>query len=394
MRTLKGFTAIAAVAIVPMLGAQAPQPAQPSPSRWELMALPAVNFNSDEGLGYGALIEAYNHRDGARPYRFMLQPTVLFTTRGRRDVTVFFDAPRLLPDGWRVDAFAGLERELATPYYGIGNDAAFDSTLTREPNPYYYRYGRERVRLLANVQRTVGHPNLRAVGGVGFARVTTDALPFDSGTTLFAAHFAESPKGTLVYLRGGVVWDSRDREVGPTSGWWNELLVQQVAEALGASHTYTRVTGTLRRYTPVTPRVIWASRLVLQQVSGDVPIYDLAAIQSSYRQEEGLGGSKMLRGIPKNRVMGKGLALANNELRWRAADFRILKKDAFLVLSGFVDAGRVWDEGIRAGELGSDLWAGYGGGVRLGLGSSSVIAVDVGKSASATQLYIGLGYAF
>ena len=28
-------------------------------SRWEFVALPAINFNTDEGFGYGALLEAF-----------------------------------------------------------------------------------------------------------------------------------------------------------------------------------------------------------------------------------------------------------------------------------------------------------------------------------------------
>ena len=387
---------IAALALV--LGASIGDAQQPAPAAtpvgWELVALPALNFNSDEGVGYGALVEAYNYGRGARPYRFVVQPTVLLTTRGRRDVTVFLDAPGLLPNGWRLDAFAGVERELAAPYYGIGNDAVYDTMLSREPDAYFYRYGRDRVRGLANVQKPLIGRRLRALAGVGYARVTTDATPFDSGTTLFASHFAEAPNGTLAYLRGGLVWDDRDREVGPTRGWWNELLVQHVNEALGASQTYTRVTAAARRYIPLTSRLTSATRLVVQQVSGDVPVYDLATVQSSYKQEEGLGGAKMLRGIPKNRVMGKGIVLLNNELRWRAVDFGLFGKPAFLMLSGFVDAGRVWSESIRVDEIASDLWTGYGGGARLGLGANSVIAVDVGRSSSATQLYVGLGYAF
>lgn len=385
------FTAFLTAAAATMLEAQT---AQTAPVGWELIALPALNFNSDEGFGYGAIVEAYNYGRGARPYRYVIQPTVQLTTRGRRDFTVFFDAPRLLPGGWRFDTYVGREQELAAPYYGIGNDAEFDSTRSREPNPYFYRYGRERVRVLANVQRPLGNTRLRALAGVGYASVSTDPTPFDSGTTLFAADFTSSPSGTLAFVRAGLVWDSRDREVGPTNGWWNEVLVQRVDESLGASHSYTRITGLARRYTPITARLTGATRLVAQQATGDVPIYDLATVQSSYRQEEGLGGAKMLRGIPKNRVMGKGLVLLNNELRWRAMDFGVLRKPAFLMLSGFVDAGRVWAEDIRVGELTSDLWTGYGGGARLGLGTSSVIALDVGRSSSATQLYIGLGYAY
>ena len=375
------------------LVAQTP-PQAPPLKKWEYLVLPALNFNSDEGVGYGVLLEAYNYGRGVRPYRFVVQPTVLMTTRGRRDVTVFFDAPGVFPAGWRLDAFAGREQELAAPYYGVGNDTQHDTTLARDPNPYFYRYGRERVRLQANVHRQLGGTNVRALFGAGYASVRTDAIPFDSGTTLFASDFASPPRGILVFARTGVVWDTRDREVGARSGWWNELLVQHVDEALGASHTYTRLTGTVRRYVPISSRLTGAGRLLVQQSSGDVPVYDLATVQSSYKQEEGLGGSKMLRGIPKNRVVGKGVVLVNTELRWRAVDFPLLGKPAFLQLSSFADAGRVWSESIRLDELTSDLWSGYGGGVRLGLGENSVIALDVGRSSSATQIYIGLGYAY
>ncbi|HMC55117.1 MAG TPA: BamA/TamA family outer membrane protein, partial [Gemmatimonadaceae bacterium] len=279
------------------------------------------------------------------------------------------------------------------PYYGLGNDAVLDESLEGDPNPHYYRYGRQRERVMTNVQRRLGKSGLRALAGVGYAHVTTDATPFDSGTTLFAQDFAGQPHGSHVSARTGLVFDTRDREIGPHTGWWSELLAQRVSGSDGSS-AYSRVTATARRYTPISSRLTGAWRLLVQQASGDVPIYDLATVQSSYQGDEGLGGSKNLRGIPRNRVMGKGLVLLNNEARWRATDFRLLKRSAFLMLSGFVDAGRVWAESIRVGELATDLWMGYGGGVRLGLGESSVIAMDIGHSSSATQLYLGLGYAY
>lgn len=364
--------------------------------RWEYVALPAINFSTDEGFGYGVLLEAYNHGAGARPYRFTIQPTVFMTTKGRRDVTLFFDAPGLLKDGWRLDGFLGREQELAAPYYGVGNDTDHDTTLSTAPNSYFYRYGRTRVRALATVQRRIARSPARWLAGVGYADVRTDATPFDSGTTLFQQQLggATAPRGQLAFVRAGVVLDTRDREIGPRSGWWNELLVQRVEPKLGASHEFTRITGAVRRYTPLLARVTLASRVVAQQVIGTPPVWDIASVQTSFRQEEGLGGSKMLRGIPKNRVVGKGLLLANNELRWRATDFRILGRGAHLVVSGFVDAGRVWARDIRPAEIAEDLWVGYGGGTRLGLGSSSIIAMDVGRSREGTQLYIGLGYAY
>ena len=384
------------LALASAAGAQAPEPRQNPPKGWELLALPAINFNSDEGFGYGALVEAYNYGAGNSAYRFTVQPTLFFTTRGRRDVTVFVDAPRLLGNGWRFDAFVGHEQELATPYYGRGNATIEDDALAGDSDPYYYRYGRTRGRAFANVQRPIGASRARLLVGAGFADVRTDVTPFDSGTTLLASEIAAgpAPRGTIAYVRTGIVYDSRDREIGARSGWWNELLLQRVDRGLGASQSYTRATLSARRYVPIGARLTTASRLIVQQTSGDVPVYDLATVQTSYRQEEGLGGSRMLRGIPKNRVMGKGLLLLNNELRWRAMDFSLRGKSSALILSTFVDAGRVWAESIRADEIASDLWTGYGGGVRLALGPSSVIAVDIGRSSTATQLYIGLGYAF
>src|SRR5688500_19836435 len=83
---------------------------------WEWFALPALNFNSDEGFGYGALLELYNYRGGVRPYRVMIRPLLAFSTKGKRDFTVAIDAPGLLPDGWRIDAYLGREQHLATPW--------------------------------------------------------------------------------------------------------------------------------------------------------------------------------------------------------------------------------------------------------------------------------------
>src|SRR5689334_23281881 len=121
-----------------------PQPAR-IPKGWEINGVPALNFDADEGFGIGAAFELYNYGLGVQPYRYTIQPTVLLTSRGRRDATVFFDAPMLLPLGWRVSAFAGREEQRAQPYYGIGNSTPYDPALEAAPNSYFYRFGRERL---------------------------------------------------------------------------------------------------------------------------------------------------------------------------------------------------------------------------------------------------------
>ena len=170
--------------------------------------------------------------------------------------------------------------------------------------------------------------------------------------------------------------------------------MQSVNGVLGATDDYTRVTGAVRKYVTLRRNLVFAGRLLLQTSSGDVPMYDLPTMASSYKNEDALGGAKSLRGILKNRYIGKSMELENAELRWRFKEFSVMGKPMYLLASGFVDAGRVWTDGIKPSELLTDLHVGYGGGMRVGVGPSFLVAIDLGKSSESTQLYIGLGYLF
>ncbi len=394
---------VAGLALLCLFPARAAaQEAQPSAGRWGIAALPSVGYDADEGFGYGALAEIYHYRAGASPYVWTLQPMIEFSTRGRRDVTLFFDAPHLLPGGWRLESHLGSERQRATPYFGLGNDTPYDSVLDRRegPTPYYYRFEQQRERATLTLQRRLGELPLRVLIGAGVSRVAIDPTPYDEGTTLLEEELLaagrDAPGGWSNHLRAGLIRDTRDREIGPTRGAWSEVLVQRVDGALGSDYDYTRWTFTDRRYFPlVSRRLVFANRFVLQGVEGDAPFYDLAIVQTSFKPQEGLGGAKTIRGLPKNRHVGKGLFLWNAELRWRAVEFQVLSTDLHLVVNGFVDQGRVWEERIVLGEILSDLHRGLGGGVRLGMGESFVVSVDVGHSAeSAAPIYVGLGYLF
>lgn len=363
----------------------------------ELGGVPAVNYDSDEGFGYGVALELYYYGAGLAPYRYTIQPTVALSTGGKRDFDVFFDAPHVLPRNWRIDAYAATERQRFSPYYGIGNETAWRPELRTEANPDFYAYDRTRTQLLVNLQHRLGASPVRLLLGAGISRMTIDLQPRDRGTTLLAQDSGwtagiDDPAGWSNFARAGLVWDTRDREVGPRHGTWTELLVQRVDGHLGSTADYTRWTLADRRYFSPWPRLTYANRLLVQKVSGPAPFYDLYLIQTSFKQQEGLGGAKTLRGIPKDRYVDTGLALWNAELRWRATDFAAIGKAWHLVLNGFVDTGRVWGQDRFAL---SRLHTGYGGGLRLGMGESFVVALDGGHSREATlPIYIGLGYLY
>lgn len=388
-------------ALAPLRAQRVNRTTTPAPVRapkvWELAGVPALNFDADEGFGMGAALELYNYGHGVQPYRFTIQPTVLITTEGRRDITVFFDAPALIGNDWRLTTFAGSERQLAQPYYGVGNASRYDASAELPPNPYFYRFGRARVRVTADLQHRIAATSAKLLLGAGASRSTFDLTPHDSGTTLLASELGgttPTPERAN-YVRAGLLWDTRDREIGPHRGTWAEALVQRVSPTLGATEDFTRWTATVRQYVPFGERFTFAQRLIAQGISGNAPFDELATIQSSFKQQEGLGGSGSIRGIPKDRYIGKSLVLSNSELRWRATDFTFLQRDAYLALSGFVDAGRVWSDQLVLGETFQDLHVGYGGGVRVGVGPSFIVATDVGHSSESTAaVYIGLGWMY
>lgn len=391
-----------ALSIVPLLlavgaAAHGQQPVA-RPMGHSINGLPALNFDADEGFGYGAIIQYYDYGTaGVEPYRFSLQPTLFLTTRGRRDATLFLDAPHLLPNGWRVGAQLAREQQLTAPYYGIGNATVALESATKAPNPYFYRFGRTVLRANADFQHELVVPALRVLLGAGARTADVKTVPYDSGTTLLAQQSGKRtlPTADTRYARIGLVWDTRDREIGPHSGNWSELLVQRAGRVLGGDQVFTRITGSVRQYIPIGARVTLAERVVMQELRGAPAISEVFAVQSSYRDDEVLGGATSVRGIPKNRYVGKSVAFANSELRWSAASFGILGRPAQLVLSGFADAGRVWTDGLDFSQIASDLHVGYGGGARVAIGPSFVVATDVGHSSLSTAaVYIGLGYLF
>ena len=215
------------------------------PTGWEPNGLPAINYDSDEGFGYGVLFELYNYGSGGyAPYRFTLQPTVFLTTGGRRDFTLFFDAPHLLPAGWRIDVSLASEKQIATPYYGPGNQSVFDVALEDSEGQYFYRFGRTRRKAAFNLQRSVGDLPLRVLVGAGVARTSIESQPKDAVETLLRQDYLGRtiPHGWSNHVRIGLVWDTRDRETGPRRGTWTELLVQGVPEFLGSESGYVRWT--------------------------------------------------------------------------------------------------------------------------------------------------------
>lgn len=403
-----------------------------APTGWSFGGVPAIAYNSDTGFLYGAILDIYNYGDGSKypDYMYTTRLTWTRTTKGSGENIIFFDSKYLLPYDVRITAEAAYLTEQALPFYGfngdnnpaheIEDDDAYKSRV-------YYRHERNITKFTTDFQKNLFIPNLRGIFGLAYykteiATVDTaklndgkdaaDRLPeitimYDDYVTRGAISADEALGGNTNYVKLGLVYDSRDNEPNPMSGIWTEALITVVPSGLGNDFSYTLFTGTHRQYFTIIPNDLSvAVRLGYQSViSGDIPFFMLPHYQSSYRATEGLGGSKSLRGILKNRLVGNSIGFGNLEVRWKFLHTKFLGQNLYLALNGFVDAGQVLSEYGNADYekwYGSDdeqsLHMSYGGGFRIALNENFIISVDYGMAKDELDgnsgLYIGLGYLY
>jgi hemolysin activation/secretion protein len=126
---------------------------------------------------------------------------------------------------------------------------------------------------------------------------------------------------------------------------------------------------------------------------------------------DGFGGSKTIRGVRRNRVVGDGVVFGNAEFRWKFYRGIVWKQNVYLALSTFLDGGLVVDKyeypappanaevGIYfPADAKEGLHMGYGGGLHIAINENFVVAADfaraVKKDDGKLGVYIGLNFLF
>jgi outer membrane protein assembly factor BamA len=257
---------------------------------------------------------------------------------------------------------------------------------------------------------------------------SSDVLPFVSQQPGLFQYYQQwgliSPTdatgGLINTVKVGVSYDSRDNRPNPMKGVWTEAGIETSQTFLGSAATFGKFYFTHRQYFTLVPaKLSFVYRLGYQQtIFGTVPFYYQTQVISSVMKgaySEGLGGSKTLRGILRNRVVGDGFFYGNAEFRWKAVRFTFLKQDWYIGVNAFSDFGMVTDKIKFTTPTQAEMPAGYtvdqffktgteklhvsaGAGLRFVMNQNFVIAADFGKAFNAqdgaTGIYIGLNYLF
>jgi hypothetical protein len=341
-------------------------PAQETKTGWNFGALPAVTYSTDQGFQYGALVNLFDYGDGSiyPDYFHRIYVEASTFTKGSSILRVMYDSDYLIK-GIRYAVDLSYMPDFAYDFYGFnGFGSVYNSDWTDDElnsPPYrsrlFYAMKRHLFRFKNDFIGNIGENNWHWNAGLSiqqFKPGVLDVTKFNKGKdeddpkylqdvpTLFEYYTGagiiseeEADGGWITGIKGGISYDTRDQRACPMNGIWAETGIEVVPEFLGSESTFGKFYLTWRQYfTLKEDDLSFAYRLGYQQtLFGDVPFYYQGQIIVSELRgatSEGLGGSKNLRGILRNRVVGNGIAYANAELRWKMVRFRFINQNFYL----------------------------------------------------------------
>jgi len=412
---------------------------------WTFGALPVLAYDADQGFQFGALGQAFYYGDGSTypEYLHTIYAEASWFTRGGAVYQLFYDSKHLIPKQIRLTADISYLTEKALDFYGFnGYEANYIPDFAEEGSDeyisrMYYRHQRRMLRVMADLQGPILKQRLRWLAGINYFNIetaTVDIARINKGkpedkqlpdTALLYDRYVEygliGPQeksgGNIIYLKLGLVYDTRDEEAFPSRGIWSELILMNAPTFLGNNpYGFVKIAITHRQYiTLVRNRLVTAYRLGYQgTLAGDAPFYILPYMYSSWSlttKPDGLGGAKTLRGVLRNRVVGDGVAFGNLELRWEVVSGKVFRQNYSLGLTGFLDGGMVVqdhpvirslvpdDETMKYFNKSKDgiHWS-AGIGLRAALNRNFVVAIDYGLPFNPQDgnggLYIGIGNIF
>ncbi|MFT4980068.1 MAG: hypothetical protein ACI8S6_005980 [Myxococcota bacterium] len=380
-------------------------------------ALPAVNYNSDEGFGYGLIGTGYWYRDGLRPYKAALTARYFRTTKKvnahmlRLDMLDVADLPLRVTA--RADFYSALAQNFCG-YVGDGHcgddsdaiaEAAADGRglVGEERDDFLRRYYLMRYTETAlNIQtrtRLKDLPHKVEIlagyrGSYYIPGVFGDDTPWD-GSLYQSSYYEDGETGFASVLQAGMVFDNRDNEPAPNSGYWSEFSLRGASPFWGSAWSYAGVNLTHRQYVTVIPDwLVSATRLVGDATWGDMPTQDIVRV-GGLQDFSAIGGQYGGRGMRSWRLTGQVKALFQEEFRLTFARFTPGTQRINLGLVGFFDAG--WSaRSFDQLDL-SESAIGTGSGLRVTWNENFIVRIDAGFSPIedwSNKLYINLDHIF
>ena len=410
---------------------------------WTFGALPAVSYNSDLGFQYGGIVNFFHYGNGENypKYNHSLYLEISRYTKGSGINRFFYDSEKWIPN-LRITTDISWLTDKALDFYGFnGYEAVYNPEWEDENNPNYksrvfYRHDRDIFRVMTDFQGSIKNTNVRWLAGFASMNIKTapvdiealnkkkdkqDPLPdvpglYDNYLEWGIIKETGNNGDWINNLKVGIVYDTRDFEANPMKGIWSEVLFFGMPFDGLTDASFTKISITHRQYFTIKPeKIAIAVRMNYQgTISGKVPFYVQPYIISSFTNtsnSDGLGGSRTIRGVLRNRVVGDGIVLTNLEGRWKFWHTKLFKQQVYLGLNAFWDSGRVVKKiAVNTNNVPEEQFNSYfdnnaeqfhhslGGGLRFVMNENFIVAVDYGVPLDARDgnsgLYVGLNFLF
>lgn len=390
---MRSRSCLVATAIAAGLSLSAPPPAvgqRPEPGLtntdvpWRTSYFPYLSGLSNDG----PLISARLRHSQAAPYeervtaRAYVQLDAGIGFRGTRFAVAQFGAP-LLVKNWRFTAFTIASRESRYGFFGLGNETTYDKTNVTDVNPFFYRVQRTNYYGSIEVTRRIVGPLQVALQG---SAQSTKFVAHDEGTSVFLQTMGPSLKQNDAAVRAALVWDSRDTEYDPHRG----LLVETGYQIGGGGGNYERLYGIFRGWVQLREGTVFATRLAGSQLYGEPTLDARYTIPAWEHPLPVLGGSFSFRALATGRLAGKGVLLGNFEVRQNLKSFAGV---VGIVLVGFVDAGRVFED-TKFRLTTDEVKVGGGAGIALRFLRTTAFTLSLAQGPDKTRFTFGFGWMF
>ncbi|NLE63359.1 MAG: BamA/TamA family outer membrane protein [Bacteroidales bacterium] len=428
---------------------------------WTFGALPSIAYDADLGFQFGALANVYYYGDGSTypEYLHSFYVEAAYTTKNYGLFRFFYDSKHLIPKH-RLTIDASFLPDAMCDFFGYNGYQSVYNDTWRNSKKYtvdegyksraFYKYKRDLFRFAADMQGTI-YQKLKWNVGIGILHYNINEVNIDmlnkgkkpekmlpdTVQGLYEKYIDwgiikkdEKNGGLHPYLRGGITYDSRNKEANPSKGIYADIFLTYTA-AFQDQKEYNNLKLNLnfRHYVPIYKDYIALAYRVGTQLllAGESPFYVNNYMNTLYIQRvlyEGLGGGNSLRGILRNRILAKGFAFSNIELRLKVWKFDIGKQHFYLGFNPFVDIGIItqayqWDKkqikeimAVKDPEDNiddyfkfktSDLYRPHvsaGMGLKIAMNENFILSVDWAfpfdkqDGASLTNFYVKIGYLF
>ena len=443
---------------------------------WTFGVLPSIAFDADLGFQGGILGNVFYYGDGSTypDYMHNIYFEAAYTTKRYGLFRINFDSKILIPKHRLIldvtyipDSmsdflgFNGYQSQYNDNWRNSKKYSAEDGYLSRA----FYKYKRDLLRFAADVQGPI-KGKWRWAAGLGVLNYwagsidlavlnknkkdTDKFLEKNNGNSKILPNIEglydkyvkwgiispeEATGGTHPYLRGGVVYDSRNKQMNASKGIYADAFLTYSA-AFGNMKDYNnlKLNAVYQHYVPVYKDIITFAYRVGAQVLlfGENPFYMDNYWNMLYYQRvlyEAVGGGNSVRGLIRNRVTSDGFGYATAEFRFKVVKFDIARQHFYIALNPFIDMGvvlqpnKIDEAKVRANFMNDDdpnladkqlsdfikfgkdakiyhPHSGAGMGMKIAMNENFVLSVDwafplfKSDNHSMANIYVKMGYLF